>query len=160
MVAEIEKELSPLKAKKRKLKKLSQKSREDSTAIGEKNSAILRERMTQKFPSIPISERLPIISRPITIPTAEPMRESNKSANKNSPHQTGSATIKPILRPIRADSNVRLSSLVHSDDEYDEGGFTPRPQKSIRSSLNKLPKIPSIAREPSIFITAPNELLP
>ena len=150
VVSDIEKELSPLKIKKRKMQRLSKKCFEESTAICERNTAILNKQM-EREQLTPICERVPPISKPITIPTAEPVR-SSLPANTQ---KTGGTTTKPTLRLNKLNTSSLDWTL--SDDDYDEGGFTPRPQPIYHNDLNKLPKIPSIAKEPSIFITAPDD---
>ena len=158
-MSDIEKELSPLKIKKRKLQKLSKRSFEESTSICERNTAIMSQRMERKGQLTPIGERMPVISRPITIPTAEPVIKSSRSSATDSHQPNKNATISNLHKPSKLTNiYIKTSIDLESDDDYDEGGFTPRPQpESHRNSINKLPKVPSIVKQPSVFITAPAE---
>ena len=154
VVADIEKELSPQKLKKRRLEKLSKGSLAESVALCERNSAIMRNPATLRSTTLsnpkeqkrsylmPIKENMSVSSPTINIPTAESKSVSYFQQSGEAARTSANTT---LISKLQATPNLSFS---FSEDDYDEGGFTPRPQPvSNENVFNKLPKVPCIGKE-------------
>jgi len=137
----MEKAISPAIVQKRKIKKLSEKSSEESLAIGKRNTAIFREKFAD-------ADSLVV----------------TKLAEGTSPSSISDSP--DISSPRMLNKRLKIPKIptkLEEDDDYDEGGFTPRPRPVSTSQINQCVPLPNISnsvptglrRENSVFITTP-----
>lgn len=113
------------------------------------SKAILKKRTNNKYPVLlsPLSDYAfvpPLNTLSISIPTAEPTVTTPKSTQTTSRQK--SIRIPPAISTCSCKCVTKSAGIEDNyDDDYDEGGFTPRihPPKPDKM-LNKLPKIPAI----------------
>lgn len=148
VITDIAKQSTPSKLRKHKIEKLSRKSLQESQEIGQRNTALFN----QKFPN---REALTFsrISEPI-------LRTGNTTTASGTPDPTSHKIVQTTTTSAKKGTTVKthrvkMPKIVtdpDSDDSYDEGGFTPRPRPA--STNNFITKLPRLASEQNMFITA------
>lgn len=149
--------MSPNKAREKTIRRLSQKSFEESIKIGERNTAICRERfnqMTDKQNQAQVRlEKIQETHSNVTTPSRKGKDENRSREQAGTRHKKHKQkNLMPKL--VKKNSKVEADSIVDDDEDkyYDEGGFTPRLRPHSLNEVYKS-KLPSIPTGNSAFIT-------